>query len=330
MPVLAALAAGLASLATVALIVVLRPLLVRYALARPNARSSHVAPTPQGGGAAVLAAASLGVALLGPGGWPLAVLGLAAWTLALVGGIDDVRPLPPLPKLLVQAAAVGAVVIASGVRLMPECPVPAERAVAILAGLWFVNLTNFMDGLDWLTVAACVPAAAALVAFGLAGQLPPEATLVAAALLGGMLGFAPFNRPVAKLFLGDVGSLPLGLVLAWLLYNLAADGGLAEALLLPLYSVADATITLARRAARGERVWRAHRSHYYQRAGANGLDATAVATRLLALNAALAGLAAATLAWPGAGVALGALAAGGGLVALTLRAFARTRTALPA
>lgn len=321
MPVRAALAAGLACLATAALIVVLRPLLVRYALARPNTRSSHIVPTPQGGGAAVLAACALAVAVVGPGGAELGVLGLAALALALVGAVDDVHPLPPLPRLAVQAAAVGAVVMASDLRLLPAVPAAIERGAAILAGLWFVNLTNFMDGLDWLTVAASVPAAAALVAFGLAGRLPPEATLVAAALLGGMLGFAPFNRPVARLFLGDVGSLPLGLVLAWLLYRLAAEGGLAAALLLPLYSVADATLTLARRAARGARVWQAHREHYYQRAGANGLGAWAVAVRLLALNAALAGLAAATLAWPGLAVA--ALAAGGGLVALTLRRFAR-------
>ena len=321
------LAAGLALLAAAALIVALRPLLARYALARPNARSSHAAPTPQGGGAAVLAAGALAVALLGPGGTQLAVLGLAAGALALVGAVDDVRPLGPLPKLAVQAAAVAAVVAVSDARLLPEIPAWIERGAAVLAGLWFVNLTNFMDGLDWLTVAATVPAAAALVAFGLAGRLPAEATLVAAALLGGMLGFAPFNRPVARLFLGDVGSLPLGLVLAWLLYRLAAEGGLAAAVLLPLYSVADATLTLARRAARGEPVWQAHRSHYYQRAGTNGLDATAVAVRLIALNAALAGLAAATLARPGPAVATAALVAGGGLVALTLRAFARPRVA---
>ena len=77
--------------------------------------------------------------------------------------------------------------------------------------------------------------------------MPHPPALIALALFGAMLGFAPFNRPVAKLFLGDGGSLPIGLVLGWLLLQLAGNGHLAAALLLPLYYVADATITLLRR-----------------------------------------------------------------------------------
>jgi UDP-N-acetylmuramyl pentapeptide phosphotransferase/UDP-N-acetylglucosamine-1-phosphate transferase len=68
-----------------------------------------------------------------------------------------------------------------------------------------------MDGIDWMTVAEVVPLTVGLIVFGLAGLLPHDATLVAAALTGAIIGFAPFNRPVAKLFLGDVGSLPIGL-----------------------------------------------------------------------------------------------------------------------
>ena len=86
------------------------------------------------------------------------------------------------------------------------------------------------------------------------GALPGDAALVALALCGAMVGFAPFNRPVARLFLGDVGSLPIGLLLGWLLILLAGSGHLAAALLLPLYYLADATITLLRRSANGEPV----------------------------------------------------------------------------
>ena len=74
-----------------------------------------------------------------------------------------------------------------------------------------------MDGIDWMTVAELVPATAALALFGFVGALPWNATLVALALCGAVVGFAPFNRPVARLFLGDVGSLPIGLLLGWLL-----------------------------------------------------------------------------------------------------------------
>src|ERR1700749_3030711 len=97
------------------------------------------------------------------------------------------------------------------------------------------------------------------------GPLPPADGAAALALLGAMIGFAPFNRPVARLFLGDVGSLPIGLLLGWLLI-LLANRYLVAALLLPLYYVADATITLLRRFVEGEPVTQAHRSHFYQRA----------------------------------------------------------------
>ena len=122
-----------------------------------------------------------------------------------------------------------------------------------LALLWFVNLTNFMDGIDWMTVAEVVPVSAGLVLFGLMGALPREAMLAALALCGAMLGFAPVNRPVARLFLGDVGSLPIGLLLGWLLIVLAGSGHVAAALLLPLYYLADATMTLLRRRRRASR-----------------------------------------------------------------------------
>ena len=108
--------------------------------------------------------------------------------------------------------------------------------------------------------------------------------LVALALLGAMLGFAPFNRPVARLFLGDVGSLPIGLLLGWLLVLLAGDGHLAAALLLPLYYLADATITLGRRWPEGERVWQAHRTHFYQRATDRGFSVQQIVARVFVVN----------------------------------------------
>ena len=135
-----------------------------------------------------------------------------------------------------------------------------------MLGVWAVNLTNFMDGIDWITVAEVVPVTAGLTLFGLMEALPQSAFVVALALLGATLGFAPFNRPVARLFLGDVGSLPVGLLLFWLLVTLAGRGFVIAALLLPLYYLADATITLIRRASRGENVFEAHRSHFYQHA----------------------------------------------------------------
>src|SRR5262249_61529447 len=84
------------------------------------------------------------------------------------------------------------------------------------------DLVNFMDGIDWMTVAEVVPVTAALWIASWFGALTPVDAALAIAVAGAMLGFAPFNRPVARLFLGDVGSLPLGLLLFWLLLRLAA------------------------------------------------------------------------------------------------------------
>lgn len=335
-PVLAPfLIAIAAALAAALLCVVLRPLLVRYALARPSARSSHRVPTPQGGGIAVLAGAvlALGVAFFFAPQPTDARNGLmlvlaAAILLAIVGAWDDIRPLSPGIRLCLQALCVGLVLFlaAPEIRLFPEVlPLMVERGLALLAGLWFVNLVNFMDGIDWITVAGIVPLSGALALAGAVGVLDPATGWLAAALCGGLLGFAPFNRPTARLFLGDVGSLPIGLLTAYLLYRLAGTGALAAALLLPLYHVADSTITLLRRLARREKVWEAHRSHFYQQATANGFGVMEIVAQVALLNVVLIGLAAFSLRFPGLGMQLACLSAGLLLTTLLLRRFATRR-----
>ena len=178
-----------------------------------------------------------------------------------------------------------------------------------------------MDGIDWMTAAEVVPVSAGLALVGLMGALPREATLAALALCGAMLGFAPVNRPVARLFLGDVGSLPIGLLLGWLLIVLAGSGHVAAALLLPLYYLADATMTLLRRAAKGEPVWQAHRTHFYQRATDNGFSVMQIVGRVFLLNIALIALAAVTLLTNSYLAHAAVVLAGGALVALLLYRF---------
>jgi UDP-N-acetylmuramyl pentapeptide phosphotransferase/UDP-N-acetylglucosamine-1-phosphate transferase len=321
-----------AGFAAAALIVLMRPLFARYALARPNARSSHKAPTPQGGGVAVVLggfAALVAVSLLGQaqGLATLAPLGVAVALLMGLGVVDDIRSLPALPRLALQAVAVVAVVATMPVELraLPIVPLVVERSVEAIALLWFVNLVNFMDGIDWITVAETVPVAAGVYILSLFGAVPQTPALVALALLGAVLGFAPFNRPVAKLFLGDGGSLPIGLVMGWLLLQLAGNGHLAAALLLPLYYLADATITLARRWGRGERIMEAHRSHFYQIATTRGFSVMDVVKRVFAANLVLLWLALMSVVLDSAVFDVIALVLGVGEVALLLRALARGR-----
>ncbi|QQO23034.1 glycosyltransferase family 4 protein [Bradyrhizobium diazoefficiens] len=306
-----------------------RPLLQRYTLARPNARSSHRIPTPQGAGIAVIAA-TLIVASAWSAGVNVAIppaLVAATVAMALVGFADDIVSLPVLVRLVLQAAAVGAVVFTAPetARIVPAMPLALERGLVLLAGVWFVNLVNFMDGLDLMTVAEVVPITAALLLLGSLGDLSWPAALVATALCGAMLGFAPFNKPVARVFLGDVGSLPIGLLLGWCLLELAWRGQPAAALLLPAYYLADSTITLFRRIMRREPFWSAHRTHFYQRATDNGLTVPQVVGGVFALNLLLALLAIVSVRAGSVTITLISLFAGATATALLLRRFARVQ-----
>jgi UDP-N-acetylmuramyl pentapeptide phosphotransferase/UDP-N-acetylglucosamine-1-phosphate transferase len=319
--------------ASAGLIVALRPWLARYALARPNARSSHTVPTPQGGGIAVLAATLiatwLGVVLasmLAPFGLVrLTALSGATVLLALIGAIDDIRTLGPLPKFTIHVLAVGLVValLPADFRVVPEVPAWVERAALLFVGVYFVNIVNFMDGLDLMTVAEVVPVTAGVIVLGFNGPEWLPAMLVATALLGAILGFAPFNRPVARLFLGDVGSLPIGLLLGWLMLMLAGQGYLAAAVLLPLYYLADATVTLVRRIVRREKVWQAHRMHFYQIATARGFTVTEVIGRVLFVNVMLVGLALISVVEPEPLVDVPLVVLGAAFVGWLLVTFAR-------
>ena len=313
------------------LIVVLRPLLIRYALARPNARSSHKIPTPQGGGIAVIGAtlSVTAAVLLGFSGnenlGALWIVSTAAIIMAAVGAADDIVTVPVIPRLAIQFVLVGAAVatLPTDYRIVDTLPWWLERALWVVAGVWFVNLVNFMDGLDWMTVAEVVPVTGGLVILGYASGMPREAIVLAAAMGGAVAGFAPFNRPVAKLFLGDVGSLPIGLLLAWLLALLASRGHLTAAILLPLYYLIDATSTLILRIRRGERVWEGHRSHFYQRATDGGFAVRDVVGMVFVLNLLLGGLAATTVWANSRTMDYIALGTGCALVCCLLALFAR-------
>jgi UDP-N-acetylmuramyl pentapeptide phosphotransferase/UDP-N-acetylglucosamine-1-phosphate transferase len=310
----------------------IRPLLLRHVLANPNARSSHRIPTPQGAGIAVigatLAVAGAIVACAGSTDLkiPTVVFG-ATLFIALVGVVDDIKSIPVLPRLMLQALAVGAILFttSSDLQIIPACPLWIERGLLLIAGLWFVNLVNFMDGLDWMTVAEVIPITGALVLLGSLGESFPSETIVAAALGGAIIGFAPFNRPVAKVFLGDVGSLPIGLLLGWCLLELAFRQNITAALLLPLYYLADTTVTLLRRLAKREPVWTAHRSHFYQRAIDNGFTVLRVVSEVFVLNIGLAVLAIASTKTRSFAINIMLIIIGGFAVALSLHRFSRQR-----
>ena len=130
------------------------------------------------------------------------------------------------------------------------------------------------------------------------------------------LGFLWWNWHPAKVFLGDVGSVPLGFLLGWLLLEVLASPLWPVAIILPLYYLADATLTLIRRALRRERIWQAHREHFYQQATGRGLSHARVSLIIAGLNIVLIGLAFASLSEPTLALIGATLCCGAGLLYL--------------
>lgn len=266
----------------------------RQILDHPNERSSHSLPTPRGGGLAVtpVTVAALILVAFFIGGQPT-YLAAGALLLMAISWVDDRKGLAPLPRFLAQAAIVAASLIGLGSEALAfqgMLPLWADRLLIGLGWLWFVNLYNFMDGIDGITgvesAAIGLGLAAIATVAGPGGLLPPAVIITAAAL-----GFLVWNWHPARIFLGDSGSIPLGFLLGGLLVHLAVSGHLAAALILPAYYLADATITLLWRLKDGERIWQAHRRHFYQRAVRGGQSHARVSLLVLGGNVLLIGAA---------------------------------------
>ncbi|MBA90897.1 MAG: glycoside hydrolase [Phyllobacteriaceae bacterium] len=310
-------AASLAALACFAMLAGLRRVLPAGFLAAGHSeRSNHAGAPRQIGGLAAVPAALFAVAVIqGADAW-IVLPFLALW---LAGLADDHRPLGVALRLGVQVAAAAALVAL----VRPALPLPdivpplAGEAAAVLFLVWTINMVNFMDGLDLMTAAgAGIPLAFCGCLLLVAGG-PDDAAVAALAGAGALAGFALHNRPPAKVFLGDSGSLPLGLLAGWALLALAEQAPAAA--LAPFgYYFADSVWTLLQRLAGGKNILKSHSEHAYQRAFRAGMPVTAIVGRvaLCALACGLSGYAATAtgglaaavigLAGLGAGVALAA------------------------
>lgn len=285
-------------------------LIARAILDRPNERSMHASPVPRGGGLAVMAVIAGGMLLFAfffPNpAFPLLLIAVAL--LMAVSWIDDKKGLGAGLRLAAHlvAALIGSFALGDGATMLGGfLPFWLDRTLMILGWAWLINLTNFMDGIDGITgvQTAAVALGAGLLFWALsylmAGQTGPNPDMALAALMGGAcLGFLPHNWHPARIFLGDVGSVPLGFLTGFLLLRLAVLGHPAAALILPLYYLADSGITLVRRVLRGEKVWQPHRSHFYQRAAAGEGRHDVVALRILGYDLWLVFLAGASLWLP--------------------------------
>jgi len=305
-----------------------RPLLAwlrrRDFLDRPVARSSHTAPVPRGGGIVVVALIVVGWLVLALSGHaPRAAMGIGilALCLGVVCWRDDRTALSIGPRLLAQLVACGV-----GLAFLPDhvfqnlVPPSWDRVASLAIWLWFVNLYNFMDGIDGITGTETGAIGIGLALVTLSGAVNADLAGLALAAAASALAFLRWNRHPAQLFLGDVGSVPLGYVMGWLLLDAAARGYWASALILPLYYLADATITLARRALAGKAFWLSHREHFYQRALAPDNDHRPVLRMVLAGDTVLIALAISALLYPAAALVLAILTTALLLIALQARA----------
>ena len=230
----------------------------RLAIDEPNARSLHAVPTPRVGGLALVPAALAGWLSVSPTLLPVAVL---AGGLSLLSYADDRHDLPVVLRF---GAHLVAALIVAGV-LLDASPWWLV-AIAALAIGWLTNLYNFMDGADGMAGGMAISGFAAYAAAAhLAGQ--PGLALPALMIAVAAAGFMMLNFPPAKVFLGDAGSIPLGFLAGALGLAGLAQGAWGWWFPLLAFSpfIVDATATLVRRGLRGEKVWRAHREHAYQK-----------------------------------------------------------------
>lgn len=251
-----------------------------YLLDRPNERSLHVMPTPRTGGLAVLGSLAIGWLAAYLSGLRAAQVDTSLWVMAMtivIGAVsfwDDRAGLPPGLRFGIHAVAAGAVVWRAGLTVkVIAVPVLgtlslgwAAMPATILFLIWMTNLYNFMDGMDGFAGGMTV------LGFGFLGYIAwagghRALALLSLLILGAAAGFLVYNLPPAKIFMGDVGSVSLGF-LAGTLALMGSRDGLFD-LFVPglIFSpfIVDATVTLGRRLLRGEKVWQAHREHYYQR-----------------------------------------------------------------
>lgn len=262
----------------------------------PNERSSHARPVPRGGGASIVAGTAIGVALLATGpsvssSWSW--IAVTSAVVAFLGWRDDVASLPVAVRLLVQVGAAAVVIAAAGhIRLVA---LPAGNVLDLgrlglpLTLVWivgFTNLFNFMDGIDGLGASQGLVAALGWMLIGGLHPLTP-ASIVGTALSAACLGFLLHNWMPARIFMGDVGSLFIGFILAVLPVGVGGGtppGGFLPGLLLVWPFVFDGGFTLIRRLLRGENVTRPHRSHIYQRLVVTGLSHGTVTTLYIGLS----------------------------------------------
>ena len=273
-------------------------------LDHPNERSNHKVPVPVGGGISIIF--TFGFIMLTTYGlsgvherltlFPREQIAIfiCALILAIVSFIDDVKSVSRILRLVLQSFTVGLCLFLIKTS-NPEflvfqglLPDTIDTILTFLLWIWFINLFNFMDGIDGISGVQTISISAGIfLIIGIAPTITSalgEVMFFNMILFASSLGFLLWNWQPARIFLGDVGSVPLGFILGWSLLKLAANGFWIPAIILPLYYLGDSTTTMIKRLLDGKKIWQAHSEHCYQLGVRSGMSHARVSSYILLTN----------------------------------------------
>lgn len=252
----------------------------RNIVAIPNERSNHQKPTPLGGGIAIFSSIIIGIIISGRID-PLLIFSMLI--IVAISFADDIKSQPVKRRVAVHAIAVILGMLQLGLdelSILPIMPKFLENLLIFCAWLWFMNLYNFMDGIDGITSSETLLICLGITLFPVIYELKLTAVIIMAAAGGFLL----FNWHKAKIFMGDAGSILLGYMVAFLLIKLAINGYIYSAFILPAYYVTDASITILKRIVAKEQIFEAHSKHAFQIAVRSGMSHSQVVIAIMMLN----------------------------------------------
>lgn len=229
------------------------------------------------------------------------IIAICAFVLGGVSWIDDIKPLPPLIRFIPQILCIAFILYITplgNISALDFLPIWAQSIIVGLAWLWFINLFNFMDGVDGISGVQTIIITCGVIAIATLTALPAFLIETSGIIAAATIGFLVWNWPPSKIFLGDVGSITLGFLLGWVLLQLVIAGYTLAAIIIPGYYLADATHTLCHRLFKGEKIWHAHRQHAYQQAVQHGMSHLMVTVLTGLLGILLVCLSVISLSWP--------------------------------
>lgn len=264
----------------------------KHILAIPNQRSNHKKPVPVGGGLAIISAILLGIALYTYQHglcFSLIYLAISIIICSIVSIIDDVKTISVPIRLLTQTISVYLILLSVPMYNRPLiitfAPLIIEKILIAITLLGFINIYNFMDGIDGLTASQTIYIATTILLFSIIDpQIDISISYLCLSVVGACFGFLVYNWQPAKIFMGDVGSVTLGLICGWLLLNLAIHGYIAAAIIIPGYYLADGITTILKRLIQKKKIWQAHSEHCYQLAVRKGRSHSQVTKKIIYCN----------------------------------------------